>query len=92
VEYIRKGQYKLLQKKLNNGYIYYKMKDYSGALIYLKEITELGNSDSLDRKALFYSTLIHLKQGNKELAAESFSNLKSKYPGSKETKKLRKKI
>ncbi|MCB5258928.1 MAG: outer membrane protein assembly factor BamD [Candidatus Cloacimonetes bacterium] len=92
LSYIRRAQYKLIEKKYQNGYIYYKMKDYSAALMYFEEVTELGNTDSLDRKSLYYSALLHKHQGNNEAANEYFSKLKAKYPGSKETRKLERKF
>lgn len=86
--YIRKAQYKLLEKSYLNGYISYKMKDYSAALMYFDEITGLGNTDELDRKSLYYSAKLHLHQKNNELAKLSYDNLLAKYPDSKEVKRL----
>ncbi|MCB5263129.1 MAG: outer membrane protein assembly factor BamD [Candidatus Cloacimonetes bacterium] len=88
LEYVRRAQYKLIEKKYQNGYIYYKMKDYSAALMYFDEVIALGNTDALDRKSLYYSALLHQHQKNHEAANEAFMRLKSRYPGSKEVKKL----
>ncbi len=90
LEYIRKAQYKLIEKKFLTGYIYYKMKDYSGALMYFKEVTELGNTDRLDRESLYYTALLLHHQKLNDLANEAYSTLIGKYPGSKESKKLTK--
>ncbi|MDZ4121014.1 MAG: outer membrane protein assembly factor BamD [Candidatus Cloacimonadaceae bacterium] len=92
LEYIRKAQYKLLEKKFHNGYIHYMMKDYSGALMYFTEITELGNRDQLDKMSLYYSVIIHHKQGADNDAKEFYERIKLKYPGSKETRKLARRI
>jgi outer membrane protein assembly factor BamD len=92
LEYIRKAQYKLIEKKYQNGYIYYKMKDYSAALMYFDEVIALGNTDALDRKSLYYSALLHLHQNNHEAADYAYQRLKSRYPGSKEAQKLSKKF
>jgi outer membrane protein assembly factor BamD len=92
LEFIRRSQYKLIEKKYQNGYIYFKMKDYSAALMYFDEVVELGNTDSLDRRSLYYSALLHSKQKNMDAARESYNKLKSKYPGSKETRKLERKF
>ena len=92
LNYIRRAQYKLIEKKYQNGYIYYKMKDYSAALMYFEEVIELGNTDSLDRKSLYYSALLHLHQQNREAADAAFNKLKSKYPGSAEARKLDRKF
>lgn len=90
VEYIQKAQYKLIEKKFKTGYIYYKMKDYSAALLYFEEINELGNNDRLDRESLYYSTLILIKQELHDRAREKYEALVTKYPGSDESKKLAK--
>lgn len=92
LEYIRKAQYKLIEKSFRNGYIYYKMKDYSSALMYFKEVTDLGNTDQLDRRSLYYTARLLNKQGLSDQAREAFDSLQRKYPGSKETKKLAKKF
>jgi len=85
---IHKAQQKLLQKKYYNGFIYYRMKDYSSALMYFSEITDLGNQDELDRKSLYYSIKINIAQKDDAAANESWNKLKERYPDSKEKKKL----
>jgi len=92
VEYIRRAQYKLIEKKYFNGYIYYRMKDYSAALMYFDEVIALGNTDNLDKMSLYYSSLLHLHQDNQEAARASFDRLNSRYPGSQEARKLAKKF
>jgi len=92
LDYIRRAQYKLIEKKYKNGYIYYKMKDYSAALMYFDEVIELGNTDSLDRKSLYYSALLHHHQKNETAAMASYNKLIEKYPGSKEATKLKRKF
>ena len=88
VDYIRRGQFKLIEKKYQNGYIYYKMKDYSAALMYFDEVIALGNTDNLDKMSLYYSALLHLHQKNAEAAKTAYQRLSSRYPGSKEAAKL----
>jgi outer membrane assembly lipoprotein YfiO len=92
VDYIRRAQYKLIEKKYQNGYIYYKMKDYSAALMYFEEVIALGNTDKLDKMSLYYSALLHLHQENQEAAQSAYQRLSSRYPGSAETKKLAKRF
>ncbi|MCB5245259.1 MAG: outer membrane protein assembly factor BamD [Candidatus Cloacimonadaceae bacterium] len=89
-KYIQKAKYKLTEKKFHIGYTYYKMKDYSAALMYFKEIIDEGNTNSLDRQSLYYTTLILHKQKQDDQARIYYNALKAKYPGSKETKKLAK--
>jgi len=88
IEYIRKAQYKLIEKKYYNGYIYYKMKDYSSALMYFEDIINLGNTDELDRKALYYAVKISIKHNKQTEANDFWQRLRTRYPNSKETKRL----
>ncbi len=90
VEFIQKCHYKLLKKKYNNGYAYYKLYDYSSALMYFDEIIELGNKDKLDRMSLFYSTKIYLYRKDKENALKTADSLSLRYPDSKEAEKINK--
>ncbi len=88
IEFIRQAQTKVIQKKYHNGYIYYRMKDYSSALMYFKEIINLGNQDEIDRRSLYYATRISLYHKNRADAETFWNRLKSRYPDSRETKKL----
>jgi outer membrane protein assembly factor BamD len=90
LEYINKCNYKLLQKKYLNGYTYYKIYDYSAALMYFDEIIKLGNKNEPDRKSLYYSSIIYLKQKRYDKAKDTASKLIKKYPASKEAKKIKK--
>ncbi len=88
IDFIRKAQYKVIQKKYHNGYIYYKMKDYSSALMYFKEVINLSNTDEIDRKSLYYATKISLYHKNSEDANAFWTKLRERYPESRETRKL----
>ena len=90
IRFIQQAQYKLLEKTFQTGYIYYKMKDYSAALMYFEEITILGNTDSLDRRALYFSALLLHRQKLSEPARQNYDRLCAKYPGSRECRKLAK--
>lgn len=90
VQYIEKCNYKLLAKTYENGYIYYKIYDYSSALMYFDRIIELNISDELDRKSLYYSGLISYKRKEKEKTGNYLEILTNKYPDSKETAKMKK--
>lgn len=90
IDYIRKAQYKVIEKKYHNGYVYYMMKDYSSALMYFKEVISLSNQDEIDRKALYYATRISLFHNNQTDAEAFWQRLKLRYPNSKEVKKLSK--
>ena len=90
VEYIQKCHYTLLKKKYYNGYSYYKLYDYSSALMYFDEIIELGNLDKLDKMSLFYSTKIYINRKDKENALKTAGTLSIRYPNSKEAEKINK--
>jgi len=90
VEYIRKAQFKLLQKKFYSGYIYYKMKDYSSAMMYFREIINLSNRNDIDRKSLYYAIMISIYHKDTETANQYWQKLRQNYTGSKEAKKLAK--
>ena len=92
IEFIQKCHYKLLQKTYYNGYSYYKLYDYSSALMYFDEIIALGNFDELDRMSLFYSSKIYIYRKDKENALKTTDSLLLRYPDSKEAKKISKLI
>jgi outer membrane protein assembly factor BamD len=92
VDNLQKAQYKLLEKEYNNGYIYYKMADYSAALLYFNEITALGNVDKLERMSLYYSAKIYIAQKNWLMAKQMFETLQKDFPKSKETRKIKDKL
>ncbi|MCK9329498.1 MAG: outer membrane protein assembly factor BamD [Candidatus Cloacimonetes bacterium] len=85
-------QVKLIEKTYLNGYIYFKMKDYSAALLYLDDIIYLANHNELEKKSLYYSALIHIDRKDKEPSLNTYNQLKEYFPDSKETKKIEKKI
>ena len=92
IEYIKKCQLKLLEKKFLNGYIYYKTYDYSSALMYFNEVTKLNNTNKTDKKCLYYSALIYLYRHDFTNSRDVLSKLKGKYKTSKETKEISKKF
>ncbi len=92
VENLQKAQYKLLEKEYNNGYIYYKMSDYSAALLYFNEIIPLGNKDHLERMSLYYSSKIYIAQKNWIMANQIYNSLTKNFPASKEAFKIKHKL
>jgi outer membrane protein assembly factor BamD len=92
IEYIKKCQLKLLEKKFLNGYIYYKTYDYSSALMYFNEVIKLNNTNKTDKKCLYYSALIYLYRHDFTNSRDVLSKLKGKYKTSKETKEISKKF
>jgi outer membrane protein assembly factor BamD len=92
VEKLQEAQYKLIQKEYNNGYIYYKMADYSAALLYFDEIISLGNKDRLEKRSLYYSSKIYIAQKNWTKANLTFEKLNKAFPDTKESLKIEKKL
>ena len=89
---IKELQYKLLEKRYINGYIYYKMSDYSSALLYFDGIVELGNHDEIEKKCLYYTTKIYIDRKDWEKAKETKNRLTYYFGDSKEAKKMEKKF
>ncbi|MCB5231142.1 MAG: outer membrane protein assembly factor BamD [Candidatus Cloacimonas sp.] len=88
LEAIQELQYKFIEKNYNNGYIYYRLYDYSAALMYFDEILELGNRNELDKKTRYYEARIYVKRRDQENALSMLKSLKEYYPESKETQKI----
>jgi outer membrane protein assembly factor BamD len=89
-EYIQKCQYKLVLKKYCNGYIYYRMEDYSSALLYFNEVRQTGLNDRIDRLSMYYSARIYLKRKDLSNARAVIAELEQRYPSSKEARRLKK--
>lgn len=75
-------------KKYYNGYAYYKLFDYSGALMYFDEIIKLGNNNEPDRMSLYYATKIYLARKEVENAETTGQKLINRYPQSEEAKRI----
>ena len=88
LRYIQDAQYSLLRKKYYNGYIYYKLYDYSSSLLYLDEIIALGNRDELDRNSRYYAALIYIERRDRENAQSMVESLQERYPGSREAARV----
>ena len=88
IDYIQKCQYKLLMKSYYNGYTYYKLFDYSAALMYFDEIIELGNNNEPDRMSLYYATKIYLARDDFENANLTGQKLINRYPQTDEAEKI----
>ena len=90
-DYIQKCQKKLLEKKYLAGYIYYKIDDYSSALLYFDEIITLNNKDELELKSLYYSGNIYYERKEHDKLFEVQERLREDFPESKELQKIIKK-
>lgn len=90
IDYIKKCNYKLLEKNYFNGYAYYTNFDYSAALMYFDEVIELGNVNQIDKLSLYYAAKIYEVRKDKIKLQKMYDKLNEKYPNSKETKELSK--
>ncbi len=88
IDYIQKCRYKLLMKKYYNGYAYYKLFDYSAALMYFDEIIKLGNNNESDRMSLYYAFRIYLEREDIENAKLTGQKLINRYPQTDEAEKI----
>ncbi|MCD6181804.1 MAG: outer membrane protein assembly factor BamD [Candidatus Cloacimonetes bacterium] len=84
-DYLQKCYTKLLEKTYENGYTYYKMSDYSAALMYFDEIISLGNTSEIDKLSLYYSAKIYLKRKDLLNAQKTADILQKRYPEAKQT-------
>ena len=89
-EYLKKCHHKLIEKKYWNGYAYYKVYDYSAAMMYFKEVLRENLTDDIDKMTLYYSAKIYFKRNDKDNLQLYLAKLEEKYPDSKETRKIKK--
>lgn len=92
IEYIKNCQMKLFEKKYWNGYAYYKISDFPAALLYFNEITDLNNINEIDRNARFYSAMIYIARKDLVNAEATTQILVERYPDSKQSAKIKKKL
>ena len=91
IEYIRKCHKKLIHKNYYNGYIYFKLQDYSSAEMYFKEVIESKLHDEYENKAYFYLAKIYKFWEEEYKLNLIMKDLQKYFPESKELKKLQKK-
>jgi len=80
-------QIKMLEKIYLTGYIYYKMKDFPAAQLYLNEIISLGNRNELEKMAVFYTALIHIERQEEAEALVAIEHLRRHFPDSRELRR-----
>jgi outer membrane protein assembly factor BamD len=90
--HITNMQMKLITKIYQNGYIYFKMKDYPAAQLYLNEIMALGNRNDLEKKSAYYNALIHIDRREGSEATRYIEHLKTHFPDSRELRSTEKRF
>lgn len=88
IEYINNCNYKLIEKKYYNGFAYYKMFDFSAALMYFDEIIELGNQNKTDRLSLYYAAKIYDEREDQSSLKTIYDKMQARYPEAKETEEI----
>ena len=73
---LKKCTYVLSEKDYSNGYIYYKLKDYSSSEMYLLKVLSRFEIDDLDKKSLYSLIKIYAFWEEKEKTKELFNRLK----------------
>jgi len=91
---LEQAKYKLVSKKYHNGHIYYKIYDYSSALMYFDEVfNELKNKQAdIYKLALYYTSLIYIEQNKLDDAISYGQDLQYYFPESKEALIIKEKI
>jgi outer membrane protein assembly factor BamD len=82
--YIAEMQMVLIEKIYLNGYIYFMMRDYPSAQLYLGEIIALGNRNDFEKMAVYYNALIHIDRRERAEAVVFVKHLEDHFPNSKE--------
>ncbi len=88
IAYLNQANFKLLEKKFENGLIYYRLYDYSSALLYFSEIIELGNRNHLDLRSRYYACLIYIDRKDKDNAQNMLTTLQNHYSNTSEAKRI----
>ncbi|RLC45355.1 MAG: hypothetical protein DRH57_08140 [Candidatus Cloacimonadota bacterium] len=81
--YIKKCKIRILKKKYENGYIYYKLHNYNSALLYLEEIIELNLHNEVDKDALYLAAKVYIEKKEYNKAKNLLQKFLDKYPTDK---------
>lgn len=87
-ELLIKCENKLLDKKYENGHIYFMMGYYNAALMYLTEILDENTSGTIDRKTLILAAKIYSKKNDMSTLEKVYQTFKQKYPDNLEIEKI----
>lgn len=77
---LNKCKDKLLEKKYENAYIYYKMEYYNAALMYLSEIFNENTNGEIDKKSLILAAKIYNKKKDWDSLNKILETFTLKYP------------
>ena len=91
-QYIMEMQIKQIEKTYLTGYIYFKMRDFPAAALYLNEIIALGNRNELEKNAMYYIARIHIDRREIDEALVALEHLQRHFPDSRETNRIEKRF
>jgi outer membrane protein assembly factor BamD len=83
---------KLAHKLYNNGRIYYKLKRYDAALIYLQDVLDQYSDTKYAAPASFLKAESYREQKKSDLAELEYRKFLEKYPGDKLTGKVKSRL
>ncbi len=87
-EHMEEANYRLLQKKFYNGEIYYRLYDYSAALMYFEEVIAAIEQDEIEKMSKYYSARIYLERKDRQNARRMMNSMKDDYPDSSRTNRI----
>jgi outer membrane protein assembly factor BamD len=91
-EYIRDLQLKLIEKIFLTGRIYYRMRDYSAAELYLNHVIALGNRNTLEKRAIYFLALVHINRQDEENALIALEHLHTYFPDTREARRAQRRF
>ncbi len=91
-ELLFQARSKLAQKLYKNGRIYYKLKRYDAALIYLQEVLEQYSDTRYAAQARFLIAESYREQKKNDLAELEYRKFLEKYPGDKLARKVKSRL
>ncbi len=89
---LNRSRAKLAKKAYKNGRLYFKMKRYESALIYLKEVVNGYHDTEWAASAQFQIAEVYIKQKKFEQAKEEFEKFLDNFPQHKLTKKAKERL
>ena len=93
-ELLQEANHQLSLKKYYNGVIYYKLSDYSSAMLYFKDVVDELDGKRVEalRKSLYYMCLIYLEWKEEQLAKSYADDIDYYFPGSFEAEEMKRKV
>ncbi|KPL04046.1 MAG: hypothetical protein AMJ73_04735 [candidate division Zixibacteria bacterium SM1_73] len=91
-ELLRESRSKLAKKAYKNGRLYFKMKNYESALIYLKDVVNGYHDTKWAAPAQFQIAEVYFKQNKYDQAKEEYQKFLEDFPQDKLAKKAKERL